>query len=101
MGIPDLTAYLSANPVFEASDLQFWFNKFIDPTISSNYAKFVTIKNGVGTPVDPSTAATAFGTQSILLKGKASDGSFFVNRGTIGAFTKTGTISDFTPAPSY
>jgi hypothetical protein len=82
-------------------DFQAWFGQFIDPTVPANFAKFVSISGGKGTPVDPAIAAAAFGQQSILFKGKSSDASFFVNHGTAGSFTKVGTASDFTPAPSF
>jgi hypothetical protein len=81
-------------------DFQVW-NTFIDPTVPANYAKFVKIKDGIGTPADPRIAAAFFGQQTILFRGKSSDASFYVNRGDAGPFSKTGTISDFTPAPSY
>ena len=50
-----------------------------------------------GGPAPTSEAAAAFGTQTILFTGRASE--FIVNGGSSGAFTKTGTVTDFTPGP--
>lgn len=85
----------------EFADVQAWYGTYIDASSPSNFAKFISITGGKGYPVNPSIAAAAFGRQTILFKGKASDNSFFVNRGNGGAFTKIGTASDFTPGPSY
>lgn len=85
----------------EFADVQVWFGKYINPTVPSNFSKFVIISGNKGYPVDPSVAGNTFGQQTILFKGKGSDASFWVNRGNGGTFTKTGTITDFTPAPSY
>lgn len=93
--------YDSISTPIEYADVQVWFGTFIDPTISANYAKFVNITGGRGYPVNPTTAAAAFGQQTILFKGKASDNSFYMNRGNGGTFNKIGTASDFTPTPSY
>jgi hypothetical protein len=84
----------------EYGDFQVW-NKYIDPTISANYAKFVTISGGVGRPASYTAASNAFGAPDILFHGKSSDLSFYNNRGTAGTFTKSGTVSDYTPTPSY
>lgn len=90
-----------SNKARRYSDVQLWCGTFIDPRISTNFAKFVKITNGIGKPVSPSTAATAFGTQSLLLKGNASTSGFYLNRGTLGTINRIGTISNFTPTPSY
>lgn len=82
-------------------DVQIWLDKFIDPRIPANFAKFVQPKAGKGYPVDPATATRAFGRQSILLQGKSSNQSFYTNKGTLGPMVKTGTITDFTPTASY
>jgi len=87
--------------IMEFSEVQLWFGQYIDWTDADNFAKVVKVAGGVGTPEDPAIAAAAFGTQQILFRGKASDASFYVNRGDGGAFTKTGTVTDFTPGPSY
>lgn len=96
IGIPYTDTTLNA--VVEFSDTQFW-NSFIDVSTSANYAKLVTLNGTTGTPASTSGAATAFGTQNLLFKGKAS--AFYTNRGSAGAFTKVGTLTDFTPGPSF
>jgi hypothetical protein len=76
------------------ADVQIWFGQFINPNTAGNLAKFI---GADGKPVNPTVASTAFGTPTILFKGNAED--FPVNGGTGGAFTKTGTVSDYTPGP--
>lgn len=79
---------------------QLWYGTYIDWTNATNFSKVVTINGSTGTPASTSGAAAAFGQQTILFSGKASNSAFFVNRGTSGSFTKVGTASD-TPGPSY
>lgn len=79
--------------------LQAWFGRYIDISQPGNYSKFVSISGGKGRPVNPSIAAAAFGIPSLLFYGSSK--SFFQNRGSAGAFTKIGTINDFTPGPSF
>ena len=93
--------YNTTSSIVEFGDYQIWAGTYIDWTNASNFSKVVSISGGTGRPVNPTTAATAFGTQTILFKGQASDNSFFTNRGNGGAFVKTGTVTDFTPTPSY
>ena len=88
-----------SDTTFEMADFQAWFGTYIDPTVASNFSKFVSVSGGVGTPINPATAATAFGDQTILFKGNSS--TFSTNAGNGGAFVKTGTINSFTPTPSY
>jgi hypothetical protein len=101
IGIPDIGANMGfgTHPAIQYGDFQLWVGQYIDWTNSTNFAKVVSISGGVGTPVNPATAATAFGTQTLLFKGNATQ--FVTNAGNGGAFTKTGTASDYTPAPSY
>ncbi len=80
------------NPVIRYAEFQAWFGQFIDP--STQMSKFVT---DAGRPVPTSTAAAAFGTQTLLFKGNKT--AFAANLGTGGAFAKTGTINDFSPGP--
>lgn len=80
-------------------DVQFYFNRALDVTSDAVFSKFVKLSNGVGTPQDPAIAASAFGTQDVLLRGNHT--SFPINLGTAGAFTTTGIITDFTPTPGY
>lgn len=98
-GVPVQTADVAAQPALQMADFQMWFGQYIDWTDPDNFSKVVKITNGVGTPVNPSTAANAFGSQDILFKGNAS--SFYTNRGSGGIFTQVGTINNFTPTPSY
>jgi hypothetical protein len=95
----DSVGYHIKQPALRYADFQMWVGTFIDPTVSENFAKFVSIKDGVGTPVDPAIAASAFGEQTFLHKGDKDH--FWINLGTGGAFIKSGTIDNFTPAPSY
>lgn len=88
-----------AMPTIQLADVQAWYGQFIDPRTASNFEKFVSITNGIGRPVNPATARTAFGTQTILFKGSSSQ--FSTNAGNGGTFTKSGTINNFTPTPSY
>ncbi|WP_029587538.1 hypothetical protein [Bradyrhizobium sp. URHD0069] len=74
-------------------DVQIWVGQCIDPTV--HIAKFITAG---GRPVAPSVAAAEFGTQTYLFSGSAED--FIVNQGTGGDFTKTGTVTDYTPGPT-
>lgn len=95
----------SDNPNFwsdahiELAEMQAWFGTFIDPSISGNLAKFIKISGTRGKPVGSSTAATAFGKQTLLFSGNKS--KFIVNKGNGGAFVKVGTVTDFTPGPSF
>lgn len=77
------------------SDVQIWCGTFIDLGIADNLSKFFTITDGVGKPVDPRIAEAAFGKPTFRFTG----GATVNNTGTGGAFLKTGTINDFTPAP--
>lgn len=99
LGIPNPPENLTFAPKVQYADFQMWIGTFIDPTDPTNFAKFVSVSDGVGTPVDPAIAASAFGEQTLLHMGGAD--AFFINRGTGGTFTKSGTIGDFTPTPSY
>ena len=84
---------------YRMSDWQFWMGQYIDPTDATNFSKVVEIRDGNGYPRNPSIAAAAFGTQSVLLKGKASDGTFYVNRGNGGTLVVPATWLDYTPTP--
>lgn len=80
-------------------DVMFYFNRALDVTSASVFSKFVSISDGVGHPQHPSAAIGTFGTPSVLLRGNHS--SFPNNLGSGGKFTATGTITDFTPTPTY
>ena len=80
-------------------DVQVYFNQALNVTSASVLGKFVKIAGGIGTPQDPRVAATAFGPPDILLRGNHS--SFPTNLGTGGATSVVGTITDFTPTPTY
>lgn len=74
------------------ADVQMWVGQMIDPT--TNISKFIS----GGKPVNPSVAATAFGTQTFLFSGDHT--TFPTNQGTGGAFTLTGTLTDASTSPS-
>jgi hypothetical protein len=80
-------------------DFQMWLGQSIDPRDATAFSKFVTIAGGVGTPVDPTIAAAAFGTPQFRFSGNHT--KFVTNTGTGGSFSLVGSDSDFTPVPSY
>jgi hypothetical protein len=81
-------------PIIDYADVQIWVDQYIDPTNADNLAKFRTTG---GKAVPPSVAADAFGTQTFLFSGNAE--GFANNTGSGGDFTKTGTVTDYTPGP--
>lgn len=81
------------------ADFQAWFGTYIDPSVAANFAKFVTISNGIGRPVNPAVARAAFGKQTFLLQGNKNQ--FSVNRGNGGGLAQSGALNNFTPIPSY
>ena len=74
-------------------DIQVWVGQLIDPSVPANLAKFIS----GGKPVNPATAAAAFGTQTYLFSGDAT--GFLVNQGTGGAFTASGTFTNAATHP--
>jgi hypothetical protein len=92
IGLPTKAANASTNPGIRYGDVQICVGQCVVPT-PDNLAKFIS----GGKPVNPAIAAAAFGTPTFLFKGNAA--SFPINRGTGGAFIKTGTVTDFTPGP--
>ncbi len=98
ISIPTLSEFITSPnigptmdyPAMDRAETQLWFGTYID---SSQISKFVS----GGKPVPTSTAAAAFGTQTLLFKGNKS--VFGTNLGTGGVFTKSGTINDFSPGP--
>lgn len=98
IGIPSQSADAASNKKIDFGDVQVYFGQYIDPQDTDNFSKFVAISGGHGYPADPTIAARAFGTQSLLFKGNKT--AFLTNAGNGGAFTKTGTVNDFTPTPS-
>jgi hypothetical protein len=80
---------------YDMSDLFMWYGKDIDFSDSANRAKFIDTH---GKPVDPSVAVAAFGTPTVLLSGDSS--GFIANKGTGGAFTLTGTLTNAATSPS-
>ena len=79
------------------ADFQMWVGKFIDPTVAGNLDKFVTVKNGIGRPVNPAVAEAAFGKPTYRFSGDKA--AFVNNTGSGRDFTLTGTVNNFTPAP--
>lgn len=90
-----------AQTVMRFSDFQLWSGQYIDWSNSNNFAKVVTITGGIGRPTNTNMASAAFGLPAILFKGDSSTSGFRINRGTGGSFSKIGTLSNFTPGPSY
>lgn len=84
---------------FQMADFQAWFGTYINPSVAANFAKFVTISNGIGRPVNPAIARAAFGQQTFLFTGNKNQ--FSVNRGDGGAMTQSGALNNFTPIPGY
>jgi hypothetical protein len=102
IGIPGTArdrADATINADVKMADFQLWTDVYIDPTDSTTFSKFVTVSGGVGKPVSPTTAAAAFGTQTLLFQGDSNH--FYINLGSGGNFTKSGTLSDYTPSPTY
>lgn len=102
IGIPHTRSTIGhslTDTTFEIADFQAWFGTYINPSVAANFAKFVTITNGIGRPVNPSVARAAFGKQTFLFTGDKN--SFPINRGSGGSFIKSGTINNFLPVPSY
>jgi hypothetical protein len=95
---PSSSYWLSSGPKIEFGDVQIW-NSFIDPRISGNFSKLVTISGGKGTPADPAIAELTFGRPTLRFTGNHT--KFPTNTGTGGAFSLVGTDIDFTPTPSY
>jgi|GEM_PF-6769129 len=97
IGIPAMAAHaasgVSGNSLsnVRVADVQIWVGQYIDPTTSID--KFIS----AGTAVNPSVAATAFGTPTFKFGGPASG---IANVGSGGAFTATGSITDYTPGPT-
>lgn len=92
IGIPSQRASDSKNTqLLDMADVQIWVDKFIDPTVLTNFEKLVDVVDGRGSPVNPDIAADYFGLQTYLFKGVRED--FLVNNGTGGAFSYSGTIT--------
>lgn len=100
VGIPAHPDYiLNTTTTTPMAQMQIWVGQYIDPTISANYAKFVSISNGTGTPASISLSHSAFGTPTFEFYGDRT--AFKTNRGTGGGFSMSGTINNYTPTPSY
>jgi hypothetical protein len=76
------------------ADIQLWCGIAPDLSVSSNLAKLIS----AGKPVDPATAAAAFGQQAFLFSGDAS--SFANNQGSAGSCVLTGALTNATTSPS-
>ncbi len=81
------------------ANLQIWCGQYIDWMNPGAYSTVVIIRDGKGYPAPLSMAGAAFGTPTVRMSGNHL--LFPNNTGTGGAFTKEGTITDFTPTPSY
>jgi hypothetical protein len=92
IGIPSQRASPNKNTqLLDMADVQIWVDKFIDPTVLTNFEKLVDVVDGRGSPVNPDMAADYFGPQTYLFKGQRED--FLVNNGAGGAFSYSGTIT--------
>ncbi len=91
---------LPTNPyVVRLANLQIWCGHYIDWMNAGNFSEVVILRDGKGYPAPLSMAGAAFGTPTVRMSGN--NLQFPINTGTGGAFTKEGTITDFTPTPSY
>jgi hypothetical protein len=82
------------NPANRFGDIQIWVDQYIDASNADNLAKFITAE---GKAVNPTVAEAAFGAPTFRFRGPAS--GIATNTGTGGAFTKTGTVTDYAPGP--
>lgn len=72
-----------------------YVNRFIDPTDPDNYAKFVNLSGGYGTPQPASVAIAAFGASDVEFNGSRDD--FVANQGSgADVFSLVGTASAYT-----
>lgn len=86
-------SHQNPNYKIQMADVQIWVGQFIDPR--DHIEKFFRrVGETGGRPVNPAVAAAAFGTPTFLFKGSSSSTGFQLNRGTGGAFVKTGTLTD-------
>ncbi|CAN0509792.1 unnamed protein product, partial [Phaeothamnion confervicola] len=98
-GIPCLAANASSlyNPRFQIADFLMWTGVSLDLSVPANRALFhVVVDLGLG-PRNPLVAVAALGTPKYWFQGDEDD--FAANKGSAGAVTTVGTISDFTPGP--
>lgn len=91
IGIPVAPSTADQGSKITIGQVQVWVGQFIDPTNSSNYEKFVELRDGGGYQVDASVAADAFGDPTYCFFG--GNESFPINRGTGGAFSASGVIN--------
>lgn len=98
IGFPVSSGFSDFNEVIEMADIQVFTGVSIDTSIEANRRAFVK-NDGAGhiSPASPKLAQTLLGKRPeiLLRKGWASG----TNDGTAGTFTKTGTISAFSPGP--
>ena len=73
----------------DMADLQLWLNVDVDISVAANRANFINATTLE--PVDQSVAATAFGTQTVLMSGAL--GAWATNKGSGGGFTANGTLT--------
>jgi len=84
------------SPIVRLANVKVWIGQSVD--VFAEKDKFVSENNGVGVPAD-SLANLAFGEPDFSFRGGST--AFPINLGAGGEFTKTGTLTDFSPAPSY
>lgn len=99
VGVPDTTEDYPVLPEMDLSVYQLFVGTKIvqdDNTIlTADLNNFVTVDNK---PVNPATAALAYGSPTILFAGDHT--GFATNQGTGGAFTLTGALTNATTSPS-
>lgn len=94
MAIPLVQAEIGDHPKQRMAEFQMW-NKYIDP--ATYISMFIDSR---GKPVNPSIPAATFGPPAILCRRNKKLGKKFeINEGSGGAFTKIGTIGDYSPSP--
>lgn len=98
IGFPVSSGFSDFNEVIEMADIQVFTGVSIDTSIEANRRAFVKV-DGAGhiSPASPKLAQTLLGKRPeiLLRKGWASG----TNDGTAGTFTRTGTITSFSPGP--
>jgi hypothetical protein len=95
-GMPSqsIGAAAGENKKIQLADVRIWVGKSLNLSTTSNRRLFI---NADGSPVPPSAAVAVLGTPTFDQRGPAS--GIQTNQGTGGDFTKTGTVTDFTPGP--
>ena len=78
----------------DVADVQMWFGTYVDFSIIANVRNFLS---ATGKPVNPTIAAAAYGSPTILFTGDAT--TFGTNQGSGGPFTTHGVLTTATTHP--